>query len=341
MLIRPVTMKDHAALMVLAEKAGYGMTSLPQDAGVLETKIKDSELSFANKPNKEKRHSFLMVMEDDEGGGEIVGSTGIKAHVGLYSPFYSYKLSTIVQASKETDVYSNNRVLHMVNDYTGATEIGSLFLRKSFRRDGYGKCLSRCRFLMLAEFPELFANTVIAEMRGVHDETGHSPFYDNLARHFFQIPFREADYINATKGGQFIADLMPKYPIYEKLLAPEAQAVIGVVNEASKPALLMLEREGFHNGGYLDIFDGGPTVQAQRDTIRTVRHSRRVEVAEISAAPLEEDSKYILMTTKLADLRFTQARARVDDAKHSIILHEADARRLNVREGSALRIVEA
>lgn len=338
MLIRPVTMNDHDAMMTLAEKAGYGMTSLPQDAGVLEAKIKYSEASFAGKPPRTDEHRFLLVMEDDE-NGEIVGSTGIKSHVGLSSPFYSYKISTIVQASREPEVYSQNHVLHMVNDYTGVSEIGSLFLRKSYRRDGLGRCLSRCRFLILAEFADLFADTVIAEMRGVHDENGHSPFYANLAKHFFKMPFREADYINATKGGQFIADLMPKYPIYQKLLAPEAQAVIGEVNDASKPALKLLEREGFRYEGYVDIFDAGPTVQAECKQVRTAASSRRVEVTELSAAPLE-GTKFILMSTELEKLRITQAPARLDD-KGGIILFEKDAQRLGVHEGHQLRIVEA
>ncbi len=330
-------MNDHAAMMVLAEKAGYGMTSLPQDADVLEAKIKYSESSFAGGKESKGEERFLLVLEDTE-TGEIVGSTGIKAHVGLSSPFYSYKMSTIVQASDEPTVYSNNHVLHMVNDYTGVTEIGSLFLRKSYRRDGLGKCLSRCRFLMAAEFSDTFADMIIAEMRGVHDENGHSPFYANLAKHFFKMPFREADYINATKGGQFIADLMPRYPVYKKLLAPEAQAVIGEVNEASKPAVKMLEREGFAYAGYLDIFDGGPTVQAQTKSIRTVRHSRKVQISELSSAPLD-GTKYIIMSTELSNLRIMQARARVTE-DDTIILFAGDAQKLGVHEGNDLRIVE-
>jgi len=180
---------------------------------------------------------------------------------------------------------------------------------------------------------------VIAEMRGVHDENGHSPFYANLAKHFFKMPFRDADYINATEGGQFIADLMPKYPIYQKLLAPEAQAVIGVVNEASKPAVKLLEREGFHYADYLDIFDAGPTVEAESKTIRTIRHSQKVTVAELSSAPLD-NTKFILMTTQLKNLRITQAHARLTE-DGGIILFAETAQKLGVTEGDNLRIVEA
>ncbi len=337
MLIRPVTMNDHSAMMSLADKAGYGMTSLPQDAQVLEAKIKYSEDSFAGGAESSGEERFLLVLEDAT-SGEIVGSTGIKTHVGLSSPFYSYKLSTLIQASVEPKVYARNRVLHMVNDYTGVSEIGSLFLRKTYRRDGWGKCLSRCRFLLAAQFPQYFSDTIIAEMRGVHDENGHSPFYAHLAKHFFKMAFHEADYINATKGGQFIADLMPKYPIYEKLLAPEAQAVIGVVNEASKPALLMLKREGFRYQGYLDIFDAGPTVAAETKLISTVQNSRLMTVKSISPTVLTE-SKFIVMTTDLASLKIMQIPLRVTD-ENEIIIFEKDAEKLGVSVNKMLRVVE-
>src|SRR5262245_27586413 len=123
----------------------------------------------------------------------------------------------------------------MVNDYTGASEIGSLFLLPAYRRDGIGKFLSRCRYLMLAQFPDLFDDIVISEIRGVQDKQGESPFYKNLAQHFFQMDFKKADFTYATQGGQFISDLMPKYPIYVNLLDERAQAVIGQPLEASLP----------------------------------------------------------------------------------------------------------
>jgi arginine N-succinyltransferase len=336
MLVRPVTHQDHSALLRLAREAGYGFTSLPQDEEVLAKKIKRSELSFAGKEQHKGERQFLFVMEEPE-TGEIIGSTGIKSHVGVVSPFYSYKLSKIVQANSALDIYTLNEVLHMVNDYTGASEIGSLFLRKAYRRGGVGRFLSRCRFLMLAEFPHLFDDIVIAEMRGVHDEEGNSPFYDNLARHFFHMPFTKADYINATQGGQFIADLMPKYPIYTALLAEEARQVIGVVNEASRPALRMLEREGFAYSGYVDIFDAGPTVKVMRDHIRTSQNSRKVTVQEI--ADIAEDAEARMCCNGLlADYRLISARLahRGDDA---VILSKQDAEMLKVKAGEKIRIV--
>jgi arginine N-succinyltransferase len=44
----------------------------------------------------------------------------------------------------------------------------------------------------------------------------------------------------------------------------------------------MLEEEGFDFDRYIDIFDGGPTVTADTDDIRTVRESTRETVLEIA-----------------------------------------------------------
>ncbi|MCV5888920.1 arginine N-succinyltransferase, partial [Escherichia coli] len=74
----------------------------------------------------------------------------------------------------------------------------------------------------------------------------------------------------------------PKLPIYINLLSQEAQAVIGQVHDNTRPALKLLEREGFTNRGYVDIFDGGPTVECDLRNIESVRHSFRAQV-KISA----------------------------------------------------------
>lgn len=336
MLVRPVTLSDHAEILFLAHEAGIGMTSLPEDSGVLERKVRKAVASFANDPQVKGDEHFLFVMEDTQ-AGKLVGTTGIVAHVGTKHPFYSYKLSTLVQASAVVGVYSRQRVLHMVNDYTGASEIGSLFLLPGYRHDGIGKFLSRCRYLLIAEFPDLFSDIVISEIRGVQDENGDSPFYRNLAEHFFQIDFEHADFVNATKGSQFISDLMPKYPIYVNLLDKRAQAVIGVPLEASKPAVHFLEQEGFSYQGYIDVFDAGPTMQVDRRQIRTVRKSKRAVVNEIKQ--LADPKQYMIATTNLSD--FSIALAGLEENKHGIALDPSVAETMRLQPGDTVRYIEA
>lgn len=338
MLIRPVTQADHEQILALAKQAGFGMLSLPPDPDVLQAKIQYSEASFNGKPPVPNEENFLLVLEDTK-TGELVGTTGLMAHVGLTRPFYSYKQSTIVQASETLEIYSQQHVLHMVNDYTGASEMGALFLRPDYRRDGLGRLLSRCRYLMLAEFPDLFDEMVIAEIRGVSDENGNAPFYDNLARHFFHMPFVEADTISATKGNQFIADLMPRYPIYVNLLPKEAREVIGKPLPASEAAMRLLMRERFTFEGYIDIFDAGPTMQAQRSKIRTVENSRR-GVVNKTVGQVESDTQFMLCNGKLNQFRIVRDAIRVEQ-DGSVTVSEATATHLKVGIGDVIRYAPA
>lgn len=337
LVIRPVKLSDHAAILEMAKLAGIGFTSLPPDADVLRDKIENAVNSFQGNPKHPGEEVFLFVMED-MANGSLAGSTGIYAHVGLSRPFYSYKLSIITQASSTVDIYSMQRVLHMVNDYTGVTEIGSLFLRPEYRRDGIGRFLSRARYLMLADQPQLFSDTVISEIRGVQDDQGGSPFYDNLGRHFFQMDFKQADYINATRGGQFISDLMPKYPIYVNLLPEAAQHVIGQPHSNSRAAMHMLQAEGFHHQGYVDVFDAGPTLQADREDIRTVAKSKHAVIAAI--APVESHEEYLVANGCMPDFRMVRVCLK-EQEDATVVIDAETASALKVKQGDALRYIAA
>jgi arginine N-succinyltransferase len=127
-----------------------------------------------------------------------------------------------------------------------------------------------------------FGDRTLAELRGVMDQAGNAPFWDALAGRFFGMTFPEADEFNAVHGTKFIADLMPRTPIYVALLPESAKAVMGQPHPSGRAALKMLESEGFSFDRYIDIFDGGPTVTAQTDKIRTIRDSDEYNVAEIA-----------------------------------------------------------
>jgi arginine N-succinyltransferase len=334
MLLRPVRLNDHEAVLSLAKTAGFGMTSLPADSDVLYEKIQKSVLSFSKDKSIAGEETFLFVLEDSD-GGEVVGTTGIKAHIGLTQPFYSYKITTITQQCKELQIFSRQELLHFTNDLTGSSEIGSLFLLPHYRRDGLGRLLSLSRFLFIAAFKEYFASQVIAEMRGVHDDTGASPFYDSIAKPFFQMEFPKADYINATKGNEFINDLMPRNSIYVSLLPQAARDVIGQPHPNSVAARAMLEREGFRFQGYIDIFDGGPTLQAYRDHIYSVANSRIARVESIDDTI--ESEKQIISNERFDDFRCCLGSMAPDGA--NVIITSHLAKTLNVNIGDAVRYV--
>ncbi|SFL81763.1 arginine N-succinyltransferase [Marinobacter zhejiangensis] len=271
LLIRPLQEQDLDDLMVMAEAAGKGLTTLPANRDLLSQKITQAQDSF-NQRCKPEAGLFLFALEDTD-LKRCVGISGIQARVGLDEVFYNYRVSTTVNASRELGVHVRTPTLHLTNDMTDTTEICSLLLSDSHRKGGNGLLLSRCRFMFLDDFRRHFSEKVFAEMRGVSDSQGHSPLWDALGSRFFDMEFGQADYLTGIGQKAFIAELMPKYPIYLPLLPPSAREVIGQVHENTAPALRMLQAEGFNFNGLVDIFDGGPVVEAFIHNIRTVRES--------------------------------------------------------------------
>lgn len=299
-VIRPIAQKDFAALLQIAEESGIGFTSLPVDDTLLQNKIEKSETSFSAQISTAGDEGYLFVLEDSI-TGEILGTSGIEANVGVTDPFYHYHMGKVVHASRELDIYNTVDILTFCNDYTGVSEICTLFLRETARVKDMGKFLSKTRFLFMAEHPERFSTTVIAEMRGINDENGRSPFWEWLEKHFFSIDFPTADYLTGIGKKVFIAELMPKYPIYVNLLSEAAQAVIGKVHDKTKPALNLLQKEGFVCRGYVDIFDAGPTVEADLPQIKTVRESIS---KPIIAGKLDPNApKAMISNTSLSNFR--------------------------------------
>ncbi len=286
-LVRPVGMGDLEALERLAMLAGPGMTNLPSEPELLERKVQSSIESFARTdvPAAAREDTFYLFAAEDTDSGQVVGCTGLMGAVGVTRPFYSYRIINLPHSSQELERYDTYTALQMVNEYRGAAEIGTLYLEPEARRDGNGRLLSRCRFLFLAAFRERFPELVMAELRGVQDARGRSVFWEALGRHFFDMDFSKADYLSALGNFQFIADLMPKHPVYVCLLARQAQEVIGVAHEQSRPALELLRREGFRYEGCVDVFDAGPTVHCPVEEIRTVRESASATIAALEDAP--------------------------------------------------------
>jgi len=178
-----------------------------------------------------------------------------------------------------------------------------------------------------------FAQTVIAEMRGVSDESGSSPFWQWLEEHFFSMDFPTADYLTGIGQKVFIAELMPKYPIYVNLLSKDAQAVIGKVHDNTRPAIELLKSEGFTFNGYVDIFDAGPTVEAKVDNIATIRnaHNFKVEIGEASG-----DTMVLLANEKLEGFRATVAPMSYDDRAGSLVLSQELADALQLQAGDTV-----
>ncbi len=278
--IRPAHGDDVAAIFDMAKLTGGGFTNLPPDRATLEAKLARSDASFARTAEEQSGELYVFVMEDPK-EGVIRGTCQVFGQVGVVQPFYSYHLSTLTQTSPELAKTFRNQTLTLTTDLEGSSEVGGLFLHPQLRAGGWGMLLARSRYLFIKQHRARFGDVTLAELRGVMDEAGNSPFWDALAGRFFDMTFPEADEFNAVHGTKFIADLMPKTPIYVALLDEAAKAVIGQPHPSGRGALKMLEQEGFYFDRYVDIFDGGPTVTADTDDIRTIKGSEEQTVAAI------------------------------------------------------------
>jgi arginine N-succinyltransferase len=303
-IVRNATSADLEGVLALARDVGPGMTTVKPDRGALAARLAIAEASFAGTAAASER-DYLFVMEDLQ-RGRLAGLCAIKGAVGLDEPFYNYRLGTLIHSSSEADVFSRMEALYLCHDMTGCAELCSLFLHPDYRSGVNGRLLSKSRFLFIAQFPELFSETVFAEMRGFQTEDGSSPFWESLGRHFFKMDFDAADDLCGNGSKNFIAQLMPRHPLYTSFLSAEARAVIGKTHVDTAPARRLLEQEGLRYGGYVDIFDGGPVLQARVDQLRACHESA---VAPARSGTVEQGEMMLVARTALADFRVIAAPA--------------------------------
>ena len=277
--IRAARQSDLRSFYNLAKLTGGGFTNLPAEKATLEAKLDLSAAGFAREGDTPGEDLYVFMLENCE-TRQIRGTCQVFGAVGTERPFYSYLISTLTQKSTELAKTFRNQLLNLTTDLEGSSEVGGLFLHPNERAGGLGMLLARSRYLFMKSHRARFGDTVLAELRGVMDEGGHSPFWDAIGGRFFGMTFPEADEFNAIHGTQFIADLFPKSPVYMSMLPDSARAVIGQPHPTGRAALKMLENEGFVWDCYVDIFDGGPTVTARTDTIRTIREAKTVTILD-------------------------------------------------------------
>jgi arginine N-succinyltransferase len=320
--LRAARADDIGSLLSLAELTGGGFTNLPPDRPTLSAKLERAAAGFSRGDDTPGSDLYVFMLEQ-VATGAIHGTCQIFGAVGIERPFFSYLISTLTQKSEELGRIFRNQTLNLTTDLEGSSEVGGLFLHPEARSGGLGFLLARSRYLFIRSHRQRFGDTVLAELRGVLDDHGNSPFWDALGGRFFGMPFPEADEFNATHGTQFIADLFPRAPIYVAMLPDSAQAVIGKPHPSGQGALKMLESEGFVWDGYVDIFDGGPTVTSRIDQVRTVREASDFTVAGKAPA----DGAQMLLSTGRLD-QFRACFGMASDLGDGTLAIDEDARRL-------------
>ncbi|WP_321951995.1 arginine N-succinyltransferase [Burkholderia cenocepacia] len=334
-VVRVVQTGDVDALVSLAQETGPGLTTFKPDRDALAARIERSRRTLEGKAAPGEA-GYFFVMEESK-TGDIAGVCGIETQVGLEQPFYNYRVSTVVHASQELGVWTRMSALNISHDLTGYAEVCSLFLSPRYRTGGVGGLLSRSRFMFIAQFRDRFPERICAELRGHFDEDGTSPFWRAVGSHFYQIDFNAADYLSSHGRKSFLAELMPRYPVYVDLLPQDAQDAVGLTHRDTLPARKMLEAEGLRYQNHVDIFDAGPVLECHVNDLRTVRESVVVPVAIGVPDARDEAPKSLVSNTSLGDFRVGVAPGVV--ANGSFVLSADDAVALDVKAGDPVRVL--
>ena len=334
LVVRSVQESDLDPLFELVQQSELGLTTLKISREEMEARIERSVFAFRQKSAKPAGQPYVFVMED-LAHGKIVGTAAIYAKVGGFEPFYSYQIKTSVHQSQELGVHKEIDVLHLMEVHDGPSEIGSLFLSPDFWGGGHGRVLSLSRFLFMAEFPERFETEVIAEMRGVVDANGKSELWSALGAHFFEIEYPKAETLT-SQNKKFIADLMPRYPIYIPLLPQAAQDVIGKVHRNTEPAKNVLEKEGFQFRDRVDIFDGGPSLFCKTNEVRSIRESVKGKLTAIEEHLEASEPAHLISNTQID---FRAVKGNIQWTDEGATVDQVTALRLNLKVGDDIRSV--
>lgn len=338
MIVRHAAHRDLDDIYRLAQRAGesgIGLTSLPQNKDILAERITRTTRTLDGLSEKCEA-SYLFVLEDTS-IHKIVGVSAIEVAVGLNEPFYNFRVAKQVHASKALNVYKTLDTLFLSNDHTGCSELCTLFLDPEYRKNQNGKFLSKVRFLFIAAFRSFFEDRLIAEMRGFSDQNGQSPFWDSLGYLFFNMDFAAADYLSGVGQKAFIAELMPRFPVYVDLLSSEAREVIAEVHPHTLPAAKVLMSEGLKYQGYVDIFDAGPTLEANTAELRAVKESRLLKV-KLTEQVESTETHFLVANDQYQDYAVLLINNKVDESE-TLHMTAAQAQALNIAEHDQVRVL--
>ncbi|OEY65592.1 arginine N-succinyltransferase [Marinobacter sp. X15-166B] len=313
-LVRPATHDDLDGILGLLQLAQANPVSstLPATAEGVSEKIAQSVQALSGAVNPDAGQRLLFVLQASDTGA-IRGVAGIDGRAGNGQPFYNYRQDSLIHASHALGISRRVQVLYPSHSLTGLTLLCAFLIDPDLVGTDAFELLSRARLLFIASHRSWFTDETVVELAGVKHDSGAVPFWDSLGRHFFNMDFDTADGHSGALSKTFIAELMPPNPIYVTLLTEDAQQALGVPHDRARPSFELLQREGFQCGEYIDVFDGGPVLEARTNALKSVITSHR---KALRASEREDGDLCLLATGTGAAFRCTLAKVvdTLDDA---------------------------
>lgn len=287
-VVRPVELSDIDALETLAAVTMPGVHTLPKTREKIAASVERSIASFAAHVDIPSEESYLFVLEQ-QATRAIVGTAAIFASAGSNGTYFSFRNDVIQQVSRDLNISHSVHALTLCSELTAYSQLSGFYVSNRGTAGLEAALLSRARLLFAVLAPHRFGDRFFVPLAGVTDKNGQSPFWEALGRKFFKMDFLEAErVIGGARNRTLIVELMPHYPVYVPLLPGDAQAAMGQIHGDGELAFSLLTEEGFEADDYIDIFDGGPILQAHKNALRTFAGSMLRRVAPLDAGMSSE-----------------------------------------------------
>jgi arginine N-succinyltransferase len=228
-----------------------------------------------------------MAGQPTEPGGpasRLMASVRLRPVIGMDLPRAWYHVGVTVHAAAELRLFHRQRTLLLGNDHTGASELADLVCAHEAGDDGRRLPLALqaaalrevllTALLVMASRRTRYADTLIAELPGLRDGAGQSPFWHGLGRHFYSGDPALAAIRHGDDWRSHVAALLPRQPVTTAFLPAAAQAAIAQVTPSSRPQRELLEACGLRYSHHVTVHDGGPVLEADLDALPAVTGSR-------------------------------------------------------------------
>ena len=336
-VVRPVALSDVTALATLAAVTMPGVHTLPKTRDKIAASVERSIASFAAHVDIPSEESYLFVMEN-QATGEIVGTAAIFASAGSNGTYFSFRNDVIQQVSRDLNISHSVHALTLCSELTAYSQLSGFYMRDRDSAGAEAALLSRARLLFAVLAPHRFGDRFFVPLAGVTDANGSSPFWDALGRKFFKMDFLDAEkVIGGARNRTLIVELMPHYPVYVPLLPGDAQATMGQIHPDGELAFNLLTEEGFEADDYIDIFDGGPILQAHKNSLRSfTRSAVRSVVLDERAGGREASVSYAIAASSEQNFRAITVVCPSVDAGEFVHLPQAAIDALMVAPGDSV-----
>ena len=342
-VVRPVERADIGALEAMAGVTIPGVHTLPRTREAIVAAVERSIASFAAHVDIPSEESYQFVLEDLR-TREVVGTSSIHASAGSNGTYFAFRNDVIQQVSRDLNISHSVHALTLCSELTAYSHLSGFYVRN---REGAGleaALLSRARLLYAVLAPHRFGDRFFVPLAGVTDSDGQSPFWNALGRKFFKMDFLDAErVIDGARNRTLIVELMPHYPVYVPLLPGDAQAALGQIHPSGQLAFKLLTQEGFEADEYIDIFDGGPILQAHRNALRSFCASqvRQVESAGRAAGSANGHDELVTYAVASSEANFRAVITACPPAESSqVVCLSRDAQQaLGVSPGDSVTCV--